>query len=166
MELPPLPAGIRAAVPADVPLVLALVRELAAYEREPDAALATEADLRTALFGDDPVAHCLIAEHDGAGAGMALWFRTFSTWTGRPGIHLEDLFVRPSARGRGLGLALVTALAAIAERNGWPRLEWAVLDWNTPAVEFYRSLGAGPMTGWSTFRLTGDALAALAQRAR
>lgn len=113
------------------------------------------------MFGEDPVASVLVAEMHGAVVGMALWFRTYSTWTGVPGIYLEDLFVEPAARGSGLGKALLTALARIAVDRGYQRVEWAVLDWNTPSIEFYEALGARPMQEWSTYRLTGDALSSL-----
>ncbi|TWG91191.1 L-amino acid N-acyltransferase YncA [Nocardioides sp. J9] len=161
-DLPVLPTGIRAAEPRDVPDVLRLVRALAEYEREPDAVETTEEDLHRWVFGDDPVASVLVAESAGEVVGMALWFRTFSTWTGTPGLYLEDLFVDPAARGSGLGKALLAALARIAVHRGYRRVEWAVLDWNTPSIEFYEALGAGPMSEWSTYRLTGDALTALA----
>ena len=144
--------------------VLRLIRALAAYEREPDAVETTEADLHRWLFGDDPVASVLVAEDGGPQGrvvGMALWFRTYSTWTGTPGIYLEDLFVQPDQRGKGLGRALLTALARIAVERGYRRVEWAVLDWNTPSIEFYESLGAHPMDEWTTYRLTGQALAEL-----
>ncbi|QSR25662.1 GNAT family N-acetyltransferase [Nocardioides aromaticivorans] len=153
--------GVRFAQPEDVPDVLRLIRALAAYEREPDAVETTEADLHRWVFGDDPVANVLVAEADGVVVGMALWFRTYSTWTGVPGIYLEDLFVDPAARGSGLGKALLTALARIAVDRGYRRVEWAVLDWNTPSIEFYEALGARPMQEWSTYRLTGDALESL-----
>nr|WP_179730122.1 GNAT family N-acetyltransferase [Nocardioides kongjuensis] len=155
---------VRAATPEDVPDVLRLIRALAAYEREPDAVETTEADLHRWLFGDDPVASVLVAEDGGPQGrvvGMALWFRTYSTWTGTPGIYLEDLFVQPDQRGKGLGRALLTALARIAVERGYRRVEWAVLDWNTPSIEFYESLGAHPMDEWTTYRLTGQALAEL-----
>ena len=153
---------IRPAVPADVPVLLALVRELAVYEREPDAVEATEQDLAAALFGADPAAACSVALLDGAVVGFALWYRTFSTWTGRPGLWLEDLYVRPEARGTGLGKALLVELAQTTVRNGWTRFEWWVLDWNTPAHGFYRSLGAQPEDDWTVWRVAGDALTTLA----
>ncbi|MBV6728447.1 GNAT family N-acetyltransferase [Nocardioides daeguensis] len=155
---------VRAATPQDVPDVLRLIRALAEYEREPDAVETTEDDLQRWLFGPDPVANVLVAESGGPGStvvGMALWFRTFSTWTGTPGIYLEDLFVQPDQRGSGLGKALLTALARVAVERGYRRVEWAVLDWNTPSIEFYESLGARPMQEWTTYRLTGQALADL-----
>lgn len=159
-----LPDGIREATPADVPDILRLVRELAAYEREPDAVATTEAYLHTWLFGPDPVASVLVAEAAGRVVGIALWFRTYSTWTGVPGIYLEDLYVEPGQRGSGLGKALLAALARIAVDRGYQRVEWAVLDWNTPSIEFYEALGARPMQEWTTYRLTGDALGALADQ--
>jgi GNAT superfamily N-acetyltransferase len=148
---------IRPAVPADVPRVLALVGELATYEREPDAVRATEDGLRDALFGPSPAVFCHVAEVSGRDGGevvgFALWFLNFSTWLGRHGIYLEDLYVRPSHRGTGLGRALLDTLTAIADERGYGRVEWAVLDWNTPAQGFYRSLGAVPMDEWTVWRL-------------
>lgn len=152
---------IRRAVPADVPVLLALVRELAEYEREPDAVEATEVDLHRALFDSD-VAGCHVAESDGAVVGFALWYVTFSTWKGRPGLWLEDLFVRPGARGTGLGRQLLQTLAAVCVERGYPRFEWWVLDWNQPAIGFYRSLGAVAQDDWTVHRVDGAALAALA----
>jgi GNAT superfamily N-acetyltransferase len=151
---------VRPATPEDVPDVLRLIRALADYEREPDAVETTEDDLRRWVFGPDPAANVLVAEAEPGGkvVGLALWFRTYSTWTGVPGIYLEDLFVQPDQRGSGLGRALLQELARIAVERGYRRVEWAVLDWNTPAVEFYESLGARPMAEWSTYRLTGQAL--------
>jgi GNAT superfamily N-acetyltransferase len=151
--------SIRPAAVDDVPAVVSLIRELATYEREPDAVVATEELLRTALFGPEPRVFCRVAE-DPAGevVGFAVWFFNFSTWLGVHGVYLEDLFVRPEARGGGYGRALLTELARIAVRNGCGRLEWAVLDWNAPAQGFYRALGAAPMDEWTTWRLTGDAL--------
>lgn len=159
--LPVLPPGIRAATPDDAADLLRLVRDLATYEREPDAVGNTVELIREQLFGDDPVASALVAEADGRVVGMAIWFRTYSTWTGRPGIHLEDLFVDPAQRGSGLGKALLVALARIAVARGYPRVEWVVLDWNTPSIEFYQALGAVPMDEWTTYRLTGEALTTL-----
>ena len=154
---------IRTAEPADVPVLLALVRELAEYEREPDAVEATEELLHDALFGPAPVASCHVAVDDtGEVAGMALWYVTFSTWKGRPGMWLEDLYVRPAARGRGLATALLRALAAVCVERGYPRFEWWVLDWNAPAIGFYRALGAVPQDEWTTFRVDGQALVRLA----
>ena len=161
--------SIRPATPTDLPLILELIRDLATYEREPDAAVATESLLSDNLFGTPsrpPVARCLIGELDGKPEGFAIYFYNFSTWLGRPGIYLEDLFVRPAARSRGLGKALLTHIAAIAHREGCGRMEWAVLDWNTPAIDFYRHLGASPMSEWTVFRLTGDSLADVASIAQ
>lgn len=159
------PWRIRAAVPEDVPTIDALVRELAAYEREPDAVVATPDAFRAALFGPNPRVHCHVAEIDGPGGpevvGFALWFVSFSTWRGRHGIWLEDLFVRPEQRRLGLGRALLEALAQVCVERGYRRLEWWVLDWNTSAHDFYRSLGAEPHTDWTTWRLDGDALTQL-----
>jgi GNAT superfamily N-acetyltransferase len=149
---------IRDATVDDVPVIVSLVRELATYEREPDAVVATEDHFREALFGASPRASCLVAEDDNGIVGFALWFLNFSTWLGRHGVYLEDLFVRPSARGHGHGKALLTALARIAVERGYGRVEWSVLDWNTSAQDFYRSLGAAPMDEWTVWRLTGDAL--------
>lgn len=153
---------IRVATPSDVPVLLELVRELAVYEKEPDAVLATEADLHEALFGSDPSAGCHVAELDGAVVGFALWYRTFSTWQGKPGLWLEDLFVRPEARGTGLGRALLVELARTAVERGWTRFEWWVLNWNEPAHGFYRSLGAHPEEEWTVWRVDGEELKALA----
>ena len=149
---------IRDAQLADVADILRLIHELATYEREPDAVVATEDDVRTALFADDARASGLIAEHDGVVVGFAIYFLNYSTWLGRHGIYLEDLFVSPDARGAGHGKALLRELARIAVANGYGRVEWAVLDWNTPAQEFYASLGATPMDEWTVWRLTGNAL--------
>ena len=155
---------VRPARPDDVPAVHRLVRALAAYEEEPDAVEAGEDDLAAALFGPDPLVHCLVAEDEGVVVGTAVWFVSFSTWRGRHGIWLEDLFVRPAARGTGLGRALLQELARTCVERGYPRFEWWVLDWNAPAVGFYRSLGAVPQDEWTTFRVDGDALRALAAR--
>jgi GNAT superfamily N-acetyltransferase len=144
---------IRAAAPGDVPAILGLIRELAAYEREPDAVVATEDGLRTALFGDSPAVFCQVAEDGGEVVGFALWFVNFSTWLGRHGLYLEDLYVRPTHRGSGLGRALLETLIGIAKERGYGRVEWAVLDWNEPAQGFYRTLGAEPMDDWTVWRL-------------
>ncbi len=154
--------NVRLATPADIPLIRSLIGELALYEKEPQSAIATDAQLHDAHFGPRPIAESLIGEVDGAPQGFALFFHNFSTWTGRKGIHLEDLFVRPSERGLGLGKALFLELARLAHERGCPRLEWAVLDWNTPAIDFYRRLGAKAMDEWTTFRLAGAELKALA----
>ncbi|MCW2600579.1 MAG: GCN5-related N-acetyltransferase [Frankiales bacterium] len=153
---------IRLATPADVPVVLQLVKELASYEREPDAVRASEDDVHAALFGPDPVASCHVALMDDEVVGFALWYRTFSTWQGKPGMWLEDLFVRPEARGNGLGTALLVELARTAVARGWMRFEWWVLDWNEPAQGFYRSLGARPEDAWTVWRVDGEALQSLA----
>lgn len=154
--------AIREAVPTDTGDVLRLIRELARFEHAPDAVEATEADLQLALFGPDPRVFALVAETAGATVGIAIYFLSFSTWTGQHGIYLEDLFVVPDHRGSGVGRALMAALARRAVDLGCRRLEWAVLDWNEPAVGFYRSLGAVAMDEWTTFRLSGQSLAELA----
>jgi len=150
---------IRAAGLDDTALLLAFIAELADYERLGDAMVATDTQLREALFGARPAAEALIAELDGAPAGFALFFQNFSTFLSRRGIYLEDLYVRAACRRRGVGRALLQAVASIAVTRGCGRLEWSVLDWNQDAWRFYESLGAMPMTDWTTFRLTGDALA-------
>lgn len=155
---------IRSATHADVPTILRFIRELAAYEREPDAVEATEASLALALFGEHPAAEAVIAEDAGVAVGFALFFHNFSTWTGRRGLYLEDLYVTPDARGQGAGRALLAHLARLALDRGCARFEWSVLDWNTPAVEFYRKIGAVPMEEWTIQRVTGDALVNLAGR--
>jgi GNAT superfamily N-acetyltransferase len=152
---------VRPATPADVPAILGFVRELAEYERLSHAVVATEESLRLHLFGEGgarPAAECLIGEIGGEPQGFALSFTSFSTFLARPGIYLEDLYVRPAARGKGLGRALFTHLAAIAVERGCGRLEWAVLDWNEPAIGFYRRMGAEAMSEWTVFRLSGAAL--------
>lgn len=156
------PLTIRNAIRADAPLIADLVRELAAYERAPDAVKASVADIEAALFGAHPKVHALIAESNGEAAAFAVYFFNFSTWTGRHGVYLEDLFVREAARGKGIGKALLVRLAQIAIDKNCARFEWAVLDWNEPAIGFYRSLGAKPMNEWTVYRVEGDALAALA----
>ena len=155
---------IRSASVADVPDLIRLVRELAAYEKEPDAAIATPDQFREALFPahGDPTAYALVGVREGAVVAMAIWFRSFSTWTGQAGIWLEDLFVEPDQRGHGLGKALLARLAQLCVERGWTRLEWNVLDWNTPSIDFYRSHGARSLDDWTTFRLDGDALTRLA----
>lgn len=155
---------IRPAMPADVSTILRLVRELAAFEREPDAVHATEAMLADALFGPSPAAEALVAEQDGGPVGFALFFHNFSTWTGLRGLYLEDLYVTPAARGRGVGKALLAHLAGIAVDRGCARFEWSVLDWNADAIAFYRSVGAVGMEEWTVQRLSGDALRELARR--
>lgn len=146
----------------DVPLLVTLIRELAAYERAPESALATEADLRRDGFGPSPAFRALIAEDDGVPVGFALYFFSYSTWRGRPCLYLEDLFVRETHRGRGAGLALMRALAVQALERQCPRLVWQVLDWNQPAIDFYERLGARIAREWLTVRLEDDALARLA----
>lgn len=157
---------IRAATPDDIPALLELVAELATYEKEPEAATATDADFREALFpqGRDAAATAFVADIEGTVVGMAIWFVTFSTWTGRHGLWLEDLYVRPAHRGSGIGAQLMSALADVCVQRGYPRMEWTVLNWNTPAIEVYRHLGAQPMSEWTTQRVTGAALASLAAR--
>lgn len=154
---------IRPARPEDLPAIVGLVRELAAYEREPDAAVAVEEDFAAVLFGPQPTVFAHVAVVEGEVVGLAVWFLTFSTWTGRQGIWLEDLFVVPQHRGSGLGKALLRELARICVERGWTRLEWTVLDWNTPSIDFYRSIGAEPMDEWTTQRLAGEPLLALAR---
>lgn len=154
---------LRPAGPADAPQILQYIRDLADYEREPEAAVATEADLLRYAFSEHPLVHVTMAEWDGQPAGFALWFLNFSTWEGKPGIYLEDLFVPPSFRDRGIGKALLQHLAARAVREGWTRFVWQVLDWNTPAIEFYEAHGAKVMRPWLTCRVEGDALRELAK---
>ncbi len=153
---------IRPATPADVPLILEFIRELADYEREPQAAVATAADLLRDGFGPEPKFRVDIAEWSGEPAGFAFYFWNYSTWQGKPGLYLEDLFVRPRFRGKGIGKALLVHLARVAVKNNCGRLVWQVLDWNTPAIEFYKSLGAETMKEWLTMRVTGEALVRLA----
>ncbi|WP_291848796.1 GNAT family N-acetyltransferase [Bradyrhizobium sp.] len=157
---------IRRARKGEAGLVLSLVRELAEYEKLSHEVRATESDLDAALFCGAPRLFCEIAEFSGQVAGFAVWFVNFSTFSGQHGIYLEDLFVRPTLRGKGIGKALLAHLARECVANGWPRLQWSVLDWNTPSIEFYKSLGAVPVQEWTVFRVGGPALAALAQGAR
>jgi len=152
------PVRIRAAEPADVPLILALIVELADYERAVGDAVGTEEQLEAALFGSEPLAEAVIAELDEAPAGFALFFTTFSTWLCLPGIWLEDLYVRPQQRRAGIGRALFAHVAGIAVQRGCGRMEWSALDWNTPALSFYEGLGASVVDGWHTHRLHGGAL--------
>ncbi|MFF7473735.1 GNAT family N-acetyltransferase [Streptomyces sp. NPDC008092] len=156
---------IRAATENDVPEIRAMIRELAAYERAVEQARATEEQLREALFGAHPAAHALVAEDESTGGlvGYALWFPRFSTWTGTRGMHLEDLYVRPDARGGGHGRALLAALAAFCLSNGFERFEWWVLAWNERVVDFYRSLGVEFLDDWRICRLTGEGLKELAE---
>lgn len=158
--------GIRAARPDDVPLILSLIRELAEYEKLSDEVVATEQHVAAALFGERPFAEVLIGSVGVEPVGFALFFHNYSTFLGRPGIYLEDLFVRPVARGLGVGRALLARLAAIAIERNCGRLEWSVLDWNEPALGFYRRLGAVAMDEWTVNRLTGDALQNLASQSR
>ena len=156
--------SIRPAAPADVPMILRFVRDLALFEKEPDAVEATEPMYHEALFGADPAAEALIAERDGAAIGFAMFYTTFSTWTGKRGIWLDDLYVTPDARGSGAGAALLSALAGIAVDRGYARFEWWVLDWHTPAIDFYRAKGAVAQDQWTVLRVDGAALRALAGR--
>lgn len=154
---------VRPIRPDDVPAVVGLVRELADYERALHEVRLTEEQLTACLFGDAPALFGHVAEDDGGRVvGTALWFLNFSTWRGTHGIYLEDLFVQPGQRGRGLGRELLRTLAALCVERGWSRLEWSVLDWNTPSIEFYRAAGAVPMDDWTVFRLTDDALTGFA----
>ncbi|HEX4629913.1 MAG TPA: GNAT family N-acetyltransferase [Chthoniobacterales bacterium] len=155
---------IRGTTEADLPVILELIRDLATYEREPDAVVATEAGLREVLFGPNPSAEVLLALENTEPVGFAVYFHNFSTWLGRPGLYLEDLFVRPEKRGKGYGRALLERLAQIAKERGCGRMEWAVLDWNDPAIQFYRKLGAEPMNEWTVFRLTREGIAKLATK--
>lgn len=154
---------VRAAEPRDVTDILRLIRALASYEREPDAVRATEASLKETLFAPNAQVFGLVAEHEGAVVGIAIWFLNYSTWTGRPGLYLEDLFVEDRVRGLGIGKALFRALAREALARGCARLDWAVLDWNEPAMDFYRAIGGAPQTGWQPWRLAGEALEAMAR---
>jgi len=155
---------IRSAAPHDCGTILRFIRELAEYEREPDAVEATGEMLATALFSTPPAAEAVIAERDGTPIGFALFFHNFSTWAGKRGLYLEDLYVTPTARGSGAGKALLAHLAGLALDRGCARFEWAVLDWNTPAIDFYRAMGAQAMDEWTVQRVTGDALVRLAGR--
>lgn len=153
---------IRSAVVADVPVIQAMIRELAEYEKVPHEARATQEQLREALFGERPAAFAHIAESpEGEVVGFSVWFLNFSTWRGVHGIYLEDLYVRPGARGGGYGRALLGELARICVERGYGRLEWSVLNWNAPSIEFYEALGARPQDEWTVYRLTDDALTAL-----
>ncbi|HRY09364.1 MAG: GNAT family N-acetyltransferase [Actinobacteria bacterium] len=153
---------VRPAVPADLPLLLGFITELAEYEREPDAVKADADALGRALFADRPHVFAHVVEIDGEVVGMSIWFLNFSTWEGTHGVYLEDLYVRPTARGKGAGRALLRALAGVCIDNGYARLELSVLDWNLPAIGFYRTLGAVGMDDWTVQRVTGPALRALA----
>jgi GNAT superfamily N-acetyltransferase len=153
---------IQQATAADVPLVLRMIKALAEYEQLTREVVATEAKVRESLFGSNPSAEAVIARVDGQPAGFAVWFYSYSTFLGRPGLYLEDLFVLPEWRGRGIGRALLRHLARIAVSRDCGRMEWAVLDWNELAIRFYRGLGARPMSDWTVYRLTGDDLTRLA----
>ena len=153
---------IRSAVEGDVETLVQLIGDLAAYERSPDSVQIEPEQLRVALFGDAPTVFAHVADEGGRIVGMAIWFLNFSTWTGRNGIFLEDLFVRPEARSRGIGRQLIATLASIAHQAGYGRIEWSVLDWNQSAIRFYESLGAVPMDEWTGYRLSGSGIAALA----
>jgi GNAT superfamily N-acetyltransferase len=155
--------AIRPAGPADVPVILSLIRDLAEYERLLHEVEATEESLRRSLFAERPYAEALIGELRGEPVAFAVYFHNFSTFLGKPGLYLEDLFVKPPARGLGIGGAILRHLARIAVERDCGRLEWSVLDWNTPALEFYKSLGAVPMSDWTIHRVTGDALRSLSQ---
>ncbi len=157
--------AIRVAIVGDVPIILELIRALATYERAPNEVTATEQGLVEVLFGEKPAAEVLLAFENETAVGFAVFFHNFSTWLGRPGLYLEDLFVRPEHRGKGYGRALLIHLAKIARERGCGRMEWAVLDWNEPAIEFYRKLGAKPMDQWTVFRLTRDGIVKLADAA-
>jgi GNAT superfamily N-acetyltransferase len=156
---------LRPAQPGDVVLILAFIRELAEYEHLSHMVMADESALQASLFGDRPYAEVIIAEHDGTPAGFALFFHNYSTFLGKPGLYLEDLFVRPAFRKLGIGRALLLALARLALERGCGRYEWSVLDWNTPSIEFYKALGAKPMTEWQLMRAAGDDLKAMVARA-
>jgi GNAT superfamily N-acetyltransferase len=155
---------IRTARVEDVPIILQLIRDLATYERAPNEVTATEEQLVEVLFGPRPSAEVMLAFEEGTAVGFAVFFHNFSTWLGRPGLYLEDLFVKPEVRGKGYGRALLVHLAKIARERGCGRMEWAVLDWNDPAIQFYHKLGAAPMDEWTVFRLTGDGIAKLAEQ--
>ena len=154
---------IRSATPHDISEILELIKELADYEKAPQEAIATPEQLSVALFGDSPKVFCEIVEVDGVILGCAIWFLNFSTWQGKHGIYLEDLFIRPQYRGNGWGKKLLQHLAAKCLENNWGRFQWWVLDWNEPAIEFYRSLGAVPMDEWTVYRVAGEELKELGQ---
>jgi GNAT superfamily N-acetyltransferase len=160
------PVGVRFATRDDLGTIVAFIRQLAEYEKLAHEVVADEATLAGYLFGERPMAEVLVAEVAGQPAGFALFFHNFSTFLGRPGIYLEDLFVRPEWRGSGVGGALLAHLARVAVERGCGRFEWSVLDWNESAIGFYRGLGAVPLDGWTVFRVTGEALTRLAERGR
>jgi GNAT superfamily N-acetyltransferase len=153
---------LRAAAPGDVPVIMQFIRELAVYERAPDAVETTDKLLHEALFGEKPSAEALLVDIDGKPEGFAAWFESFSTWTGRPGLYLEDLYVTPAARGQGAGKAIFQHLAGLALARGYARFEWSVLDWNEPAINFYKSRGAEALDEWTRYRLSEETLSALA----
>ena len=158
--------NLRPATAADVPVILGLIRGLAVYERAPDAVTATEEDLLRDGFGPSPRFHVVLAEWGGEAVGFAFYFHNYSTWQGRPGLYLEDLFVMPEHRGRGIGKALLVHLARIAVAEGCGRYQWQVLDWNTPAIEFYEAMGGSVQKEWLTVRVEGDRLRQLAEEGR
>jgi GNAT superfamily N-acetyltransferase len=157
---------IRPATPDDLPIILELIKDLAEYERAPHEVEATVDSLRETLFTQSPVAFCEIVEHKGEPAGMAIWFLNYSTWQAKPGIYLEDLYIKPEFRGEGYGKALLVHLAQKCVERGYGRFQWWVLDWNTPATDFYGSMGAVPMDEWTVWRLQGEALELLATEGR
>jgi GNAT superfamily N-acetyltransferase len=156
--------AIRFATPSDAVTILGFIRALAEYERDPGAVEATVEQLRGQMESDDPPFECLVAEYDAEAVGFALFFRNYSTWSGRAGLYLEDIFVREAYRGRGVGGALIRRLAQIAEQRGWRGMDWAVLNWNTPAQSFYREFGARPLGSWTPWRLDGDAFRRAARK--
>lgn len=158
--------AIRPAIPADVPQILAFIRGLALYERAPHEVTATEEALLRDGFGPNPFYHCLMAEHDGQPAGFSFFFFNYSTWKGRPGVYLEDLYVEPRFRGLGIGKALLQQTAAFALEKGCRRMQWEVLDWNTPAIDFYRAMGADFLDEWRNVRIEGEPLERLAKGAQ
>ena len=149
---------IRPALDSDLAAIYGLIHELAEYEKAPQEVVATLADIEQTLFGANPTAFCHVAESDGAVVGIAIWFLNYSTWLGQPGIYLEDLYVKPQYRGQGLGLALMKELAQICVTRGYQRFQWWVLDWNTPSIDFYTSIGAKAMDEWTVYRLSGEPL--------
>jgi len=153
---------IREAQAGDAPVILELIRELATYERAPDEVTATVDDLTATLFCQSPSVFCHLVENEGQVVGMAIWFLNYSTWLGKHGVYLEDLYIREQFRGRGYGLALLKFLAAVCVQKGYPRFQWWVLNWNTPAIEFYRAHGAEPMSEWTVYRVSGNPLKNLA----
>lgn len=157
--------NIRPALAADIPLIQQFIRDLAEYEREPEAAVATQEDLLRDGFGPEPKYRCVIAEWSGEPAGFAFFFYNYSTWQGKPGLYLEDLFVKPTFRGKGIGKSLLLHLAKVAVAENCGRFQWQVLDWNTPAIDFYKSLGAEMMSAWLTMRVEGDSIRNLAELA-